>query len=115
MRSLDDYYASLSEPNQGVLLFMRQYIHALSNEITEQLSFNTAFFKFNGKMFCYFGVEAKTKRPYIGFVHGYKMKDLLLISGNRKQIKVMYVDTENDLDMKAIKRIFTAAIKVMRK
>lgn len=115
MRSLEEYYSALPEPVQGVLLYMRQYIRNLSPEITEQISFNTAFFKFNGKMFCYFGVEKKSNRPYIGFVYGYKMKNALLISGNRKQIKVMYLDTDKDLDKNEIDRVFKEAMAVMRK
>lgn len=63
-------------------------------------------------MFCYMSVRKKDKQFYLGFVQGYKMKHPSLKKEGRKQIKVYYLNPEEDLPIKTIKEIVTEAKKL---
>ena len=78
------------------------------NEIglQETWKFNTPFYYYNGKWFCYLSYSAKRKHEiYIGFVRGYQVEYRNLVSEGRKQIKVYRINPEKDIDIKALKGI----------
>ena len=113
LNELERFYFSLPETDQSALLYLRQFVLDYSKKLTEHFKFRTPFFYYNGKMFCYFSVEKKTGRIYIGFVRGYLMKHKALISGNRTQIKVYYIDKDKDVNIKELKQLLNEAIKCM--
>ena len=113
LNELENYYFSLPEPDQSTLLFLRQFILNHSKNITEHFKFRTPFFYFNGKMFCYFSIEKKTSRIYIGFVKGHAIKHKALIAGNRTQIKVYYIEKDKDVRINELKAILKEAEKLM--
>ncbi len=75
-------------------------------KLEEHIKFNTPFYNFKGKWFCYISYSAKRKHEiYIGFVKGYLMEFPNLESEGRKQIKVYRIDPEKDIDVKSLKKI----------
>ncbi len=87
-------YLFLQTPEiQDKILVLRSIILKASSEIEETLKFKTAFYVYKG-MFCYFSVEAKSKRLYIGFCDGHLMADPKqdMVSDGNKQIRKLFVD-----------------------
>src|SRR5262245_49011799 len=97
LNELDNFYFFLPEPDQSALLYLRNTILKHSGHITEHFKFKTPFFYYKGKWFCYFGIEKKTNRIYIGFLKGSEMKNKHLIAGNRTVVKILYIDKEKDI------------------
>ena len=112
LNALDNYYLTLTEPEQSSLLFLRKYLLELSPHMAEHWKFNTPFFYYKNKWFCYFSISKKTKQIYIGFVKGHKIKHPKLVSEGRKQIKVFYIDAEKDIDIKSLNAILRLAVDV---
>lgn len=104
-QSLDHFLIKIPEPQQSCLLFLRQYfIEEMSLE--ENWKFNTPFYYYKGKWFCYLSYSAKRKHEiYIGFVRGYLINLPNLVSEGRKQIKVFRINPEKDIDVKVLKKI----------
>jgi len=73
--------------------------------LQESWKFNTPFYYYNNKWFCYISYNKKKKEIYIGFVRGYLIQHPSLVSGNRKQIKVYYINPEKDINAKELKTI----------
>lgn len=114
LNELENYYFSKEEPNQSTLLFLRSFILGLSPNFTEHYKFKTPFFYFKGKWCCYFGIEKKTKRIYIGFIKGSEMKNKCLFAGNRTMIKILYIDKEKDIDQKVLKAVFKETMQLIK-
>ncbi|MES2565915.1 MAG: DUF1801 domain-containing protein [Bacteroidota bacterium] len=105
MESIDHFFLSVPEPQQSALLFLRQFM-IKEMKLEEHIKFNTPFYNFKGKWFCYISYSAKRKHEiYIGFVKGYLMEFPNLESEGRKQIKVYRIDPEKDIDVKSLKKI----------
>ncbi len=94
------------------MLFLRGFILDYSEHFSEHFKFNTAFFYFKDKMFCYFGQEKKSRQVYIGFVMGKHLKHPSLETGGRKQIKVLSVKTNEDTPLLLLNTIFKEAINL---
>ncbi|MBI3519672.1 MAG: DUF1801 domain-containing protein [Bacteroidetes bacterium] len=101
---LDNYFLSLPEPEQSALLFLR---HFFTNEIQlqENWKFNTPFYYYNNKWFCYLSYGKKKRDIYIGFVKGYLVSHPKLVAEGRKQIKVYKVNPEKDINAKELMAI----------
>ena len=112
LNHLDNYFFSLEEPHRSCLLFLRQFILNYSADLNEQWKFNTPFYYFKGKWFCYISYHKKTKRIYLAFILGNKMSHPKLVSEGRKQIKVFYIDPEKDIDIKSLKAMFKEACRL---
>lgn len=106
-QSLDSFFLKIPEPQQSALLFLRQFLIG-DIMLQEDWKFNTPFYYYKGKWFCYISYSAKRKHEiYIGFVKGYLIDYPNLVSEGRKQIKVYRINPENDIDVKALKKITT--------
>jgi hypothetical protein len=104
-QSLDAFFLKIPEPQQSTLLFLRQF---LISEIglQENWKFNTPFYYYKGKWFCYLSYSAKRKHEiYIGFVRGHLIDYPDLEAEGRKQIKVYRINPEKDIDVKSLKAI----------
>ncbi|MBA2613873.1 MAG: DUF1801 domain-containing protein [Bacteroidetes bacterium] len=114
LNHLDSYYFSQPEPYQSCLLFLRNFLLNYSTEIEEHWKYTTAFFTYKKKMFCYFSINKKTKQLYIGFVDGNKINHKKLVAEGRKQIKILYINPEKDIDVKALREILKFASKLCK-
>ena len=106
-QSLDSFFLKIPEPQQSTLLFLRHFfIEEMS--LQESWKFNTPFYYYKSKWFCYLSYSAKRKHEiYIGFVKGYLIEYPNLVSEGRKQIKVYRINPEEDIDVKTLKKITT--------
>lgn len=104
-QSLDYFFLKIPEPQQSSLLFLRQFFID-EMQLQEHWKFNTPFYYYNGKWFCYLSYSAKRKHEiYIGFVKGNEVEFPGLVSEGRKQIKVFRINPEEDIDVNALKKI----------
>jgi hypothetical protein len=102
---IDQFFLKVPEPQQSTLLYIRQF---LINEIglEEHWKFNTPFYYYKSKWFCYISYSAKRKHEiYIGFVRGHQIEFPNLVSEGRKQIKILRINPKEDIDINALKQI----------
>lgn len=98
--SLDNFFLKIPEPQRSAFLFLRQFF-IQEMQLQENWKFNTPFYYYQGKWFCYLSYNAKKKHEiYIGFVKGYLIEYPNLLSEGRKQIKVYRIDSEKDIKVK---------------
>jgi len=109
LRELDTYYISQEEPTKGCLLALRHYILAFDPAMTETWTHRVPMFRYHGKLFCYLWTDKKTYVPYIGIYKGIEIEHPELILGNRKKMKIMYIDPEKDLPIKTLDVILNKA------
>lgn len=103
----DDFFFAIPEPQRSALMFLRRFFTEESN-LQEHIHFNTPFYNFKNKWFCYLSYSPKRKHEiYIGFVKGYKIEFPDLVSEGRKQVKVYRIDPEKDINVMALKKITT--------
>lgn len=98
---MHNYFLTLPEPEQSALLFIRQFFIE-QMQLQEQWKFNTPFYYYQNKWFCYISYNKKNKEIYIGFVRGFMISHPALVSGNRKQIKVYYINANDDINIEEI-------------
>ena len=101
----DLLFLSVPEPHQAALIFLRNFF---KNEIglEESIKFNTPFYYYKGKWFCYLSYNAKRNHEiYIGFIKGYMIQFPKLESEGRKQVKLFRIDGNQDIDVKSLKKI----------
>jgi hypothetical protein len=78
------------------------------------LEIQNAFFCYKGKMFCYLWVHKKNQKPYIGIVEGKHFDEPFLIQEDRSRMKIMVLDPNEDLPLKAIETILQKAINLYK-
>lgn len=107
---LDNFFLSLPEAEQSVLIYLRKHILNFNANYTEHYKFNTPFYYYKGKWNCYLYYNKKLKQTYIGFMHGYLMNHKKLMTEGRTQIKVYYIDCKKDIDIKTITTLLELSI-----
>ena len=107
----DHFFLSMPEPEQSAFLFLR---HFFTNEMNlpESLKFNTPFYYYKNKWFCYLSYGKKEKDIYIGFVKGYKVNHPKLVAEGRKQVKIYKIFPEKDINAKELTTICKLLMKV---
>lgn len=105
MEPFDHFLLTIPEPQQSAILFLRTFfINEMGLE--ERIKFNTPFYYYNGKWFCYLSYCAKRKHEiYIGFIKGFMIEFPKLESEGRKQVKLYRIDAHADIDIKSLKKI----------
>jgi len=96
MREIDKFYLEKEEPIKSCLLALRNIILSLDVNISTSWKYKVPFFSYKGKMFCYLWIDKKTKYPYIGIVEGHQINHFALEQGNRKRMKVIPVNPNED-------------------
>jgi hypothetical protein len=114
INDLDNFYLQKPEPNKSCLLALRDIILNYDKNITAEWKYKLPFFYYKGKMFCYLWVHKKFNQPYIGFINGNKINHPKLIIENRKQIKIMLFNPNEDLLLKTIKTILKQGIDLYK-
>lgn len=110
LNPLENYFLNHPEPHQSCMLYLRKWL--IKQGLEEQFKYSTAFYGYKGKMFCYMSVRTKDQKLYLGFVAGHKLKHPSLLKEGRKQIKVFYIQPEEDLPIKTLKQIISEAKKL---
>ncbi len=114
MKELDDYYMQQEEPVRGCLLALRDIILAQDTEITPAWKWRLPFFYYKKEMYCYLSIHKKTKLPYLAIVDGKLIDHPALLAEDRKRIKIMLIEPEEDLPVETIEEILRQAIDLYR-
>ncbi len=101
---IDNYYLSLPEPEQSVLLFLHQFL-ANDKMLQHQRKFNTPFYYLNGKWFCFIDYHKKKRTIHISFVKGNQVSHPKLLSEGRKQMKIYKINPEKDIDINEFREV----------
>ncbi|XWW47354.1 DUF1801 domain-containing protein [Fibrella sp. USSR17] len=111
MNALDNFYATLPEATQSCLLALRDLILAQSEYLTTSWKWNTPFFDYKGRYLFYLSAtHKKYNKPYIGVVNGNKLAHPALEQGNRTQIKVLFIDPEQDFPIEQLVEVLQLAM-----
>ena len=114
MEKLENYYLNKTEPNQSCLLALRSIILNQDKDITETQKWGMPCFCYKKKMFCYLWTDKKTNQPYILMVEGKHLNYPELEEGDRKRMKVLRVDPNQDLPLKTIETILQKALELYK-
>jgi hypothetical protein len=114
LKKIDTFYFHLPEPEKSVFLALSRYILSLDPNISTDLKYGMPFFSFKNKMCCYFWMDKKSRKPYIGIVEGNKINHPQLEKGNRSRMKILRIDPESDLDMDTIGQVLNEAIDLYK-
>lgn len=106
---IDNYFLTLPEPEQSALLFLHLF---LMNEIDLQFKrkFNTPFYYYKGKWFCFVNYDSKKRDIYISFVKGNQVTHSKLLSEGRKQMRIYKILAEKNININELRKI-TDALK----
>ncbi len=111
LKPVDNYFLEQEEPAKSCLLALRKIILGFNTNISETWKYGMPVYCYNGKMFCYLWQHKKYKQPYIGIVEGGAINHPLLIQEKRARMKIMLIDPEKDIPVKAIESVFKMAMK----
>jgi len=100
----DNYFITLPEPSQSALLYLRQFFMDEMG-LTEAWKFNTPFYYYKNKWFCYLIYIEKKDETYISFVLGNKIEFANLVSEGRKQMKIYRINPNENINKSDLKEI----------
>lgn len=114
MKQLDDFYLKQEEPVKGIFLALKEIILKQDPDITNTLKYGMPFFCYKGKMFCYLWINKKLKLPYLAIVEGKHFDEVFLIQENRSRMKIMLLNSDEDLPLQQIESIIQKAINLYK-
>ena len=114
IRELDNFYLNKEEPNKSCLLALRSIILNQDKDITETQKWGMPCFCYKKKMFCYLWIDKKTNQHYILMVEGKHLNYPELEEGDRKRMKVLRVNPNQDLPLKTIETILQKALELYK-
>ena len=115
MRPIDLYFLEKEEPVKSCLLYLRSHIVQFDKDITEEWKYSMPFYYYNGKMLCYLWTNKKTNEPYIGIVDGNKIDRPELIMEKRSRMKILPVNSLDEIPVVLIDSILSEAIALRLK
>ena len=107
---LSYYYLDQPEPLKSALMALSDLIVAFDPDIQVAWKYASPFFVYRNKNLCYLWVDKSNNHPYIGFIDGSQLDHPLLASGERKQIRILPIDPEQDFPVEALHQILAAAL-----
>lgn len=114
MKNIDDFYLNQEEPIKGTFLALKEIILKQDKDITNVLKYGMPFFCYKGKMFCYLWIHKKLKQPYIGIVEGKHFDESFLIQENRSRMKILLLNSVEDLPLERIEKVVQKAINLYK-
>ena len=110
IRELDQFYLNLEEPQRSCFEALRDIIISIDDDITPEWKYRLPFFYFRGKMFCYLWKDKKTGEPYIGITKGKELDHPMLEQGDRKRMKILRIDPNEDIPISLIQKVLKSSI-----
>ncbi len=111
MNKLDDFFASQEEPAKTCLDALRLIILNIDKEfVTEKWYYRLPCFFYKGQIFCYLFVDKKKQLPYIAMYPGKRLNHTSLEDAGKTQSKILFVDPNEDIDIKLINDVFAEAL-----
>lgn len=115
LSDLENFYITQPEPRKSVFMLLRKHIPTLHEGITPEWKYKLPFFYLNGKMFCYLWYDKKTGAPYIGVCDGKWIDHPALEMQDRKRMKILRIDPDQDIDVAVIDEVLGLAIQTALK
>lgn len=115
MKAIDNFYLHQPEPTKGTMLALREIIMQQDENITHELKYGMPFFCYKGKMFCYLWFHKKYQKPYIGLVEGGLFDEPFMVQEKRSRMKIMLLDSNEDLPLETIEHIIQKALQFYKK
>lgn len=110
MTDLNQFYEDQPEPNQGCFLALRKIILDFSEDIDERWRYKLPFFYYQNKPYCYLWKDKITTIPYITFVRSLEINRPELELGDRKKMKALTINPNEDIDVRLIKEIMSESL-----
>ena len=114
LNAIDSYFEEQTDAVRSCFLVLCDVILDLDENITICWKYKAPFFCYKAKMFCYFWTDKKTGEPYIGLVEGNRINHELLERGKRKRMRILQIDSQQDLPINDIEFILTKALDFYR-
>ncbi len=112
MKAIDDFFDRQEEPLRSFYIALKEIILLHDKSIECSIKYGMPFFSYKGKMFCYFWMHKKFKKPYIGWVEGGRFDHPELLAENRSRMKIYLMDPLKDIPLKTIKIFLRQAIEL---
>lgn len=106
MNEIEQFFQRQPEPNRGTFLALRQYILSLDEKMTCEYKYKLPYMYLKGKPFCYFWKDKITQEPYIGVSRAKYIDHPLLEQGDRKLMKIIRINPNEDLPIEELTPIF---------
>jgi hypothetical protein len=114
LSEIDSWFMHHDEPTRGYLLALRALVLKHDRNLSEAWKYKMPFYCYDGKMCCYLWVHKKSHQPYIGFVEGEKIRHPLLLQEKRARMKILLLDPEKDIPLKAVRGLLDQMVKLYR-
>jgi hypothetical protein len=114
MEDTTNFYLKQEEPNRSCFLAMREIVRKSDSEIVETIKYGSPCFVYRGRAFCYLWKDKKTNEPYFLLVEGKRLSNPALEAGDRKRMKVLRVDPNQDLEVTTIISVLQEGLDLYR-
>lgn len=114
MTDKDSFYFEREEPNRSCLLAMRAIVLKSDIEVEETVKYGAPCFCFRGKAFCYLWMDKKSNEPYFLMVEGKRLCNSALEAGDRKRMKILRVNPNEDLPIETINAVLNEALNLYK-
>ncbi|HHG83955.1 MAG TPA: DUF1801 domain-containing protein [Bacteroidetes bacterium] len=111
-QEIDQFYMDKPEPLRGCLLALRDLILVAHPDLKEAWKYRMPCFTFRGKQFCYLWIDKHSGHPYILMVDGGLLTHPALLQGDRKRMKVLNVNLNEDLPLENINEVLAMGISL---
>jgi hypothetical protein len=115
MEDITNFYLKQEEPNRSCFLAMREIVRKSDAGVEETIKYGSPCFMYCGRAFCYLWKDKKTNEPYFLLVEGKRLSHPALEAGDRKRMKVLRVNPNEDLPVTTITSILDEALNLYRK
>ena len=110
LNQIEAFYEKQNEATRECLLYLRQEILKLDPKLNEQWKYGAPFFCYENKMFCYFWIDKKLMQPYVSVAEGRRLDHPMLEQGDRKRMKIIRINPDEDLPISEIRLILNEAL-----
>ncbi len=108
LKPVELYFENLTEPAKSCMLALRAFLLRFDEHIEETWKYKLPFYCYKGKMFCYLWTK-KNGQPYIGIVKGMALEYPQLLQEDRKRMKILLIDPNEDLPEEILRQILVSA------
>ena len=115
IRPIDNYFLEKEGSVRECMLFLRSYILSFDGRLTEEWKYRMPFYYYKGKMLCYLWTNKKSGEPYLGIVDGNLMDRPQLLQEKRNRMKILPIDSKNEIPMLIIDSLLSDMLKLRQK
>lgn len=101
----DNFYLNYEEPLKSCFLAMQNLLLQLDSSVQETVKYGMPCFTYLGKAFAYLWFDKKTNEPYLLIVEGHLIHHPHLETGSRKRMKILRVNSLQDLPIDTINTV----------